>query len=96
MKSLQLLISPIAETDTNTSWWVDAQKAGNEFRFMNHYYGSQPESEGKARPNVELRWDAQTQTVQVWTLLRIKKDEELVVDYGPDYGLPRETEDEPW
>ena len=66
---------------------------------MNHFSGCRPDSDDEVVPNVELRWDPELGEVEAWTLTRIRKNEELIVDYGPEYvGVPKEEEgeEEPW
>jgi len=79
----------IAQTDDATAWWVDAEKVGNEFRYMNHFEGTlgacEKEDTVVSGPNAQLRWVYRTARVEVWTLATILPDEEIVIDYGPGY-----------
>lgn len=70
-----------------------------QFRYMNHFSGCRPDSDEEVTPNAELQWNPESGEVEVWTLTRIRKNEELIVDYGVDYvGVTKEEEgeEEPW
>lgn len=72
-----------------TSVGVDADKMGNESRFINDYRGvsSKPNAEFKDRrvAQGELR-------MSVWSLVEIKKGEEITVSYGKAWWKARTEE----
>lgn len=66
---------------------IDAEKAGNEGRFVNDYRGIAP------RPNaafdLSLRKDSGAVHMSIWALQGIRKGEEILVSYGKGFWRAR-------
>lgn len=70
---------------------IDAERAGNEGRFVNDYRGVAP------RPNAEfdlsMRKDSGAVHMSIWAIQSISKGEEILVSYGKGFWYARSSVD---